>query len=347
LVKRILVLGAFALGVGVAVRMSVAPVPAVAGPPESGGSGRPSPTVVAPAGVGDGRPRWEHVWTRPTPAALSASVSHDGSCVAWVDERGGVRRLDGANGATLWQAPPAPGVDHVLASPKGQVVGYSLLNPAHPTVRVYDAKFGARRAATLPVRGAVWSVALSDDGSRAVVGTGEGVVHTLPLAKSAPEKPAPAPKSSSTALVGPVVKAASCRLPGIPESLSLAGERPLVVLGTWNDAGVRLLDLNDLSEHWGSRDPQRDRSYRVRLSADGSTAVGVSARGPRGREARIDAWDAKTGRLLWREEIDGRDALAFVSADGSRVAVSYARMSSYRTGDDSLEYKAGAVRPRR
>jgi hypothetical protein len=330
-VKRILLLGALALGIGVTVRLTTAPAPAVAQAPVGREASPPPAAAAGPfVGGGDGRPRWQHLWTRPAPGLTSFSVAADGSAVAWVDDKGGVRRMDSSTGATLWQARPVAGLNRVLAAPGGRVVGYSRLNPALCALRVFDPAAGDRKAATLPVRGCVWSAALSGDGARALVGTGERLVYTVPLTPAAPAPATPAPKPAEP-----------WRAPGIPDSLAVASDRPLAVLATWQGAGVRALDLKPAAtaEKWGVLDPQPDRMFRVVVSADGSTAVAVSARGRRAEEARLEAWDARTGRSLFREPIEGRDPRVLVSADGGLVAVSYARMSYYRTGGDALEYK--------
>jgi len=329
-VKKILLLGALALGVGAAVRLTTAPAPAVANAPV--GDEKPTPALNKSEpfeGGGDGRPRWQHLWTRPAPGLASLSVAADGSAIAWVDERGSVRRMDSSSGRTVWQANAIAGLNRVLIAPGGRVVGYSRLNPGFTSLRVFDPQYGDRKIATVPVRGCVWSATLSGDGGRALIGTGERLIYSIPLI-------------DATAVAGAsALKPVTWQAPGMPDSVALANSRPVAVMSTWQGTGVRALDLKGTTaaEKWGQKDPQPDRTFQVMLSADGSTAVAVSARGPHALEARLNAWDARTGRPLFQEPIDGREPRVLISQDGGLIAVSYARMPYYRTGGDALEYK--------
>lgn len=313
-VKRILLLGAIALVTGVAVRVVTAPAPAVA----IEGPGEQEALKAETGGVGDGRPRWQEVWTRPAPNAVAVSLAPNGTSVAWVDGRGSVRRVAAETGKTLWQTSPLPGVNALLVAPEGQVLAYSRLNPVKPVVRVLNPKWGEAHGAAFPVEGAVWRAALAAGGRRAIVGTGRSLLYLIPLqVNNEPNKPQPM----------------SRRLPvqGIPASVATAADETVALMGTYQDTGVGVWGMDGLPR-WRHDEREEDRTYDVQLSGDGRTAVAVSARGPRRTDARLHVWDAVTGRLLWIEHLEAFDPKVRVSANGQFIAVSYARTSSYNTG---------------
>jgi hypothetical protein len=238
----------------------------------------------------------------------------DGSSVAWVDQGGSVRRVQSASGKTLWQTPPLPAVNQVRVGPTGVVLAFSRLNPANPSVRILDSAVGDRKSALVPVEGAVWDAELAPDGSKALVGTGQSCLYLIPMRSDA---------------VWPGVPS---RLSGIPDSISVAANEPLALFGTWQDGGVCAWGL-DRTPRWRHQERAVDRVYTVRLSADGSTAVAVSAQGPRRQNARLTVWDAHAGGLLWIEDLDGSDPRVSVSANGHFIAVTYAHISAYNSGD--------------
>ena len=299
MIRRILILGALALVLGVAARFfgAATTAPAIA-------------TSVAPApekeDKGDGRPRWRVLWTRPAPALAAMDIA--GETVAWVDEKGAVRRLDTA-GRTVWRTPPRPGVNRVAATPAGLVLAYSHLNPAQPAVRVLTGT----TSAGLPVDGAVWDVEVSESGDRALIGTGARSLYLLPLS----------PKNSAA----PQAKA-RWRTEGIPDSLAVSAGQPLAVAGMWQKTGVSAWSLDGTPRWWHEeRDPTR--LYSVTLSSNGSTAVAVSCCGPHEADARLDIWDADTGRQLWTAPLGGYRPRALVTDNGRYIAVAYVRKVTY------------------
>ena len=303
MIRQVLLLGALALAFGVAVRVVTEPAPAVA-------TAAP-PATETPEVKGDGRPRWQEFWTRPAPGLAAMDLSPDGATVAWADGKGAVRRLD-ADGRTLWQKPPSAGVNRLIATPGGSILAYRWLNPARPEVQILS---GASTRSCL-VDGAIWDVAISADGGRMVVGTGQRSIYVFPTV---------------TAETSGVSPKARWRTPGIPASVAVTSEEPMALTGTWQEAGVSAFDLKGMPR-WRHDEADPTRQYDVCLSGDGSTAVGVSARAPRETEARLHAWDAGTGRPLWAQDLDAFHPEVLTSRQGRFVAVTYVKMLSYHTG---------------
>ena len=311
MIKRLLLLGACALALGVLARYFNSPTPAVADVLP----GR-EPTLTP---TGNGRLRWEAVWTQVVPNLTDAALASDGSNVAWVDTQGAVRRIATDTHRTVWQTPPLPRMDTVQVTPQGTVIAYSRLNPGQTSLRILDSVQGMQRSVLLPVQGAIWSVGLTPDGTKAVVGTGAALLYLFPL-------------QQKNVFAGTPVT-----LPGIPESLDVASATspknmnttkpnniaaPLAVMGTWQDGGVCAWGL-DQTPKWRHDEATSDYSYSVMVSEDGSTVVATAARGPYHTEARLHAWDAHTGRLLFIEDLHGSCPKAAVSGNGQKIAVTY------------------------
>lgn len=323
MIKRIIILGALALACGVGFRLSKAPAPpgmVVA----SADTGHPDLTPI-PNGV---RQRWEPVWTSPVPDLTAAGIASDGSSVSWMDTRGAVRRLDVSTGKTLWQTPPLPGMNRLAVAPGGDVFVYSALNRLNSRVRLLDRDKGAAKGAEYPLNGAVWSVAISDGGANAFVGTGQGTVYTIPIRPT-----------SNAPFLHPTTWPAS----GIPQSLAVSADGSVSVISTWDTRTVSawLPVLPSASatpepalahQIWRAMVGEPSRRFQVTLSSNGTTAVGISACGRRGADPRVEVWDAHTGALLWQESYEGFDARALPSADGRYIAVTYAEMSDYKSG---------------
>ena len=299
-VKKLLAIGVgvLAMAMGASLRLT-----APASPPPASASVQVAPT--APAGeMGHGRSRWQTIWTQTAPELTASAISAEGANVAWADSKGVIRRVDAAKGKTLWQTAPIIGVNDLRITSQGFVLAFARLNPGKPVVRILDANEGANRSALAPVDGAIWSVEVTADGRLAAVGTGSSSLYFIPVRTDA-AWPGVATKMS-----------------GIPDTLAVASKEPLLFAGTWMDTGISVWGMDRLPR-WRRRDRESDRMQAVCLSADGGTAVSASGIGAMRREARLDVWNARTGKLLWIENLDGFAPKAAVSADGQFIAVSY------------------------
>lgn len=372
--RRLLVLGALALAGGAGARLWIVPAaPAVAtfGPPAAVPEKivSPSPPLPAlPPGRSDGsagdsgparRSGWSVVWTRPAPSLLAMDLSADGRFIAWVDDRGSIRLMDAASGRTLWRAAPSAGINAVVAVPGAPtsknaaawagapaVLAYSRLNPAAPTVHVLprggrgvSAANPAVRTgsppATVPVDGAVWDVAVSPRGNAALIGTGRRSAYVLPLRRSAGPKD-PEALSAASAM-------RRWQTPGIPQSILLGDREPIALLATWQQSGVWAYGLDGTPREIGLDESDSARLYQIVLSANNKTVVGVSARAPRESNVRLHVWDASTGASLFVTDLPAgaHHPRVRVSSDGNCIAVTYLKMTHYRTGEVA-EHKLAA-----
>ena len=340
MIKRLVFLGVFALAAGATVRVLTAPAPASAVPALSvNASANGTPLLSDANGPAPvvGRAYWQSVWTHPAPKMLHVSLAGDGQTLAWVDDKGSVRRVLTTTGATLWQSPPLPGINHVLAIPgeNGSVLAYGYLNPIKPTLRLLDAKTGIAQARTFAVDGAVWNAQAAPDGKNVVIATGKSFLYVLPVSAPPPlvVPPVKSAKGEKTTegprvVLPPVVPVVSVppvriRVQGIADDMDIARRDPITVAATWQAAGVCAWGL-DGTPKWRHDDAEADRTYQVHVSADGTTAVATSTKGPDHIKARLHVWDARTGHLLWNTELDASEPKALVSANGQTIAVTFA-----------------------
>jgi hypothetical protein len=328
-IRHLLLLGALALALGAAVRLTTASIPAAVAEPAAGKARPAAPAQTLPSAEvqprveGEGRPRWEELWSRAAPGLAAMALAGDGATVAWVDRAGSVRGMDG-RGRTLWRTPPLPGVNRLVALPgSGNVIAYSWLNPERPLLRVVGPGPGGvgKTLASYPTEGAIWNVAVSPDGRYVLAGTGQRFLYVF----------SPEPDGTLTAV-------ARWEAPGIPESVSAGtvsrpASGPLALLGTWQEAGVSAWSLDSGKPRWRYLEPESARLYQIHVSGDGARAVGVSASGPRGAGARLHVWDARTGVPLWTKELDASRPKVLTTREGGLVAASYVKTLNYRTGE--------------
>lgn len=318
MIKRLLILGACALAIGASARYFSRPTPAAA-------NVFPDLTTPTLTPTGNGHLRWEAVWTQDAPNLTDVVLATNGDSVVWVDTAGSIRRIDTASRRILWQTAPLPGVNTVRMGSQGTVLAYSRLNPANNIVRVLDATLGQQKSFQVPVQGAVWSAAITPDGTQAVIGTGNALLYCFPLGNNTTSPGLP------------------ISLPGIPDTVDIATLKAsttgtkgnttetVALLGTWQDGGVCAWGLDRLPR-WRHEERMPDYSYNVVLSQDGSTAVAVASRGPRHESARLHVWDMSSGDLLFIEDLHGFAPKVAVSANGQQIAVTYSRTDGQETG---------------
>ncbi|MDQ2799335.1 MAG: WD40 repeat domain-containing protein, partial [Armatimonadota bacterium] len=134
----------------------------------------------------------------------------------------------------------------------------------------------------------------------------------------------------------------SWRLDGIGTSTAFAPDDAFLTVGTWDNSGVSCFALSGASRWLYPVSPDRrqaltNRLFATSVSQNGHSVLAVSYANARQGDATLALWRSDgTGTPSWTQEL-GSDAFfpkAAVSADGSRVAVSYLRVIT--RGDQSL-----------
>ena len=257
-------------------------------------------------------------WKTPVHEPVSLAMSAGGKYSGVVDKKGEVRLYD-QTGHIVWTQ-EVEGATDVLVARNGQsILVYSKLNPVHQ-----DVHFFRRDGVRLwkhKVDGCVWSGAVSEDGLRAAVTTGEKYIYVY----------TPDPKRP---------RYNRWRLEGIGYRAVFTPDNKRVVVGTWQDSALACYDLKGAFQ-WRCRHAE-DRQYDLHLSADSRGIVGVIPATIHDPHAELAYWDAG-GKLRWKQPVKGFEAHALVSPQGQYVAVSYANFLSEK-GDGIIERKVAVYR---
>lgn len=250
---------------------------------------------------------WKAPVTEPVCLAVSAGGKHSGI----VDKKGGVRLYD-QTGHLVWRK-EVRGATDVLVARNGQsILVYSKLNPVFQDV--YFFRGDGLRLWKHRVEGCVWSGAVSADGLRAAVTTGEKYVYVY----------TPDPKRP---------RYNRWKLEGIGYQAIFTPDNQRVVVGTWQDSALACYDLKGTFQ-WRSRHPE-GRQYDLHISADSRGIVGVIPATIHDPRAELAYWDSG-GKLCWKQPVDGFEAHALISPQSQYVAMSYASFLSER-GDGIIE----------
>jgi len=244
---------------------------------------------------GDGRPRWKPRWTSPARAWLYGTLSPDGKILVWVDAMGRITWVDTASGKAFLRNPSLRGAERLIVDNRGVVVAWAPLNPGRTgvwVVRPVDAP-AVRRDLGAPL----WSAALDSRQLGVWVGTGDKVLHWVPID-------------------GGDIQVSS--LPGIADSLTATPTGSIASL--WLESGVCAVDPAGLLR-WHRRSDDRARRWRPLLSEDGKRLFLVSSTGPTKALWRVHRLDPATGDALWETSIVGKLAEALLTVDGGRLAL--------------------------
>lgn len=253
-------------------------------------------------------------WKNPIREPLSLSMSAGGQYCGIV-EQGGVVKVFGPNGKPLWKQ-TVKGATDVLVARNGQsVLVYSRLNPVYQ--EVYFFRMNGEKLWTHRIDGCVWSGAVSSDGMRAVVTTGEKYVY---LYQPDPHRP----------------KYRRWRIQGIGYNAMFTPDNQRVVIGTYQKPMLISYDMNG-KMLWSAKSDS-ERQYELHISADSKSIVGTlpGTRNKPGGELRF--WNS-SGRMMWTQTMKGFDAHALVSPQSRYVAVSYADTRPSRKGAEIVERK--------
>ena len=240
--------------------------------------------------------RWKSPVTQPVCLAMSTGGKFFGS----VDRDGTVRFYD-QNGDLLWEQQVEGATDVLIAKNGESLLVYSKLNPVYQDVHFFR-KDGSRLWEHR-VEGSVWSGAISVDGTRAAVSTGERYIYVY---RPDPMRP----------------RYRRWRTDGIGYQVTFTADNKHVIVGTWQESGLACYDLDGRFQ-WRSR-YDTDRQYQLHASADGKTMLGLLPATQ--HDPGIEVWFRDSGgKVLWQQSLDGFDARARVSPQSQYVAISYAK----------------------
>jgi len=208
---------------------------------------------------------------------------------------GRITWVDTASGKAFLRNPSLRGAERLIVDNRGVVVAWAPLNPGRTgvwVVRPVDAP-AVRRDLGAPL----WSAALDSRQLGVWVGTGDKVLHWVPID-------------------GGDIQVSS--LPGIADSLTATPTGALASL--WLESGVCAVDPAGLLR-WHRRSDDRARRWRPLLSEDGKRLFLISSTGPTKAHWRVHRLDPATGDALWETSIEGKLAEALLTVDGGRLAL--------------------------
>lgn len=258
-------------------------------------------------------------WKHPVNQPLCLSMSAGGQYCGIVEKDGNVK-IYGPKGQLLWEQ-HVEGATDVLVARNGQsVLVYSKLNPIYQDVTFF--RVDGRKLWTHRLDGCIWSGAVSADGMRAVVTTGERYVY---LYEPDPHRP----------------RYHRWRMQGIGYSVLFTPDNKRVVIGTYQKPMLICYDVAGQSQ-WSSK-CDSERQYELHISADSKSIIGTIPATQYNPGAEIRFW-ASNGKLVWNKEITGFDVHALVSPQSQYVAVSSANTIPSRKGPGILERKVSVYK---
>jgi hypothetical protein len=259
-------------------------------------------------------------WKTPVNRPLSISMSAGGQFCGIV-EQGGVVKVFGQKGNLLWKQKVTGATDVMVARNGQSVLVYSKLNPIYQEVNFF--KVDGRKLWTHHVRGCIWSGAVSADGMRAAVTTGERYLY---LYEPDPHRPT----------------YRRWRLRGIGYSVAFAPDNARVITATYQKPTLASYDLRG-KQMW-CVDNDSERQFDLRISADSKSILGTIPATPYHTDAEVRFWHSD-GKLAWKQVLSGGyEAHALVSPQSQYVAVSYADSILSRKGKKLTERKVAVYR---
>lgn len=248
---------------------------------------------------------WSHAVKRP----ISMAVSPNSRFVAVIDRSKTLTYYDAA-GKPLWTQDAGDATAVTIAGNGKMLLTYTPLSPLQRRIHFITSDGKARSSRM--VYGAVWSAAMSNDGTMAVVGTGTRRLYVFKLGS----------RSSYRRRT----------LPGIPCSLAFTPDDKALVVGMWQQSGVGIFELNGRPRWWSKGFP--DLQYTAEMSRGGACILG---HGQPNRPQPMDVlalWKINSLKL-WQKRLSYGDIQAAISGKGDVVGVSYSQHISHGKQDMS------------
>ncbi|MHB0912958.1 MAG: WD40 repeat domain-containing protein [Armatimonadota bacterium] len=258
--------------------------------------------------------RWKRQVNKPICLAMSASGNYYGSI-----DSGGTVRLYDRQGKELWRQRIQGATDMLIARDGESVLVYSRLNPVYRDV--YFFRGDGTRLWKQHLDGCVWSGAVSPNGRHAAVTTGDKYLY---IYKPDPNRP----------------KYRRWRLPGIGRSIIFTPDSERVIACTWQESVLACYDREGTLQ-W-SNPLVSERQYRLHVSGDGRTVLGLLPGSRYNPDLSLMLWD-KAGKRLWSKPMHGFDGCALVSPQSQYIALSYADFIS-RQNPDLVERKVAVFK---
>ena len=275
-------------------------------------SGNPFAHLAVAQGQSSREYTFSAVWPQPMPVSdfRSAAISHDNAFFAVVGDDKDSVTLHHQNGGKIWSITDPGATKACVASGGDAVISYAPLNPTRPSITIVRG-IHADSVTRRTLDGAIWDVAMSQDGKTAAVVTGN---HSLYLFTLRPQL--------------------SCRqwqLDGAGNSIAVNTKSQCVVTGTWDDSGVACYNFqgDTLWKYPRDADQRRavmNRLFDAQVSQDGQYVLGVSYSNIHHSDGVLYLWKrGGDGTPLWTHSLgpDASDLKAQITADGRFVALTY------------------------
>ncbi|MDO8683035.1 MAG: hypothetical protein Q7N50_06105 [Armatimonadota bacterium] len=237
------------------------------------------------------------LWSKPVRPPVCITVTPDGRFTAVLAEDGSLTYYD-ETGRLLWRQ-DTDGARAVTLSGDGKILlTYTPLNPVKSQIKFWTSEGRVRWKQKLS--NAIWSAAISHDGSTAVIGTGKKRVYIYTLNRG--------------------LRYRRRTLPGIPFSMALSPDNQKLIVGMWQESGVGVFTLKG-KEIWRSKGSE-DLQYTIQMSRNGNYILGMAQPNRPKPEATLGLWKSDGTRLL-SKALNLNDVRAAISPTGDIVAVSY------------------------
>jgi outer membrane protein assembly factor BamB len=248
-------------------------------------------------------PGFSLVWRKSIQGVTAISLSPQGQRLALITDSGKLACWAGEDARRLWSVPTQKARNLMIADGPGTVLTYDALNPLFRKVTAYDAAKG-RILWAHTADGAVWSAAVTRDGTHACVGTGGKSVYLYALGK--------------------VLVTRRFTLPGICESLAFSTDDQWLAVGLWDASGIQCLDLTGKTL-W-SLPGRTDRRYDVWGAGD-RYVLGLSRANTHDSDPTVYVLRAKDGAQIWAHPLgeDCEEAIPAASDLAVHVGVSYSQ----------------------
>ena len=242
---------------------------------------------------------------------VDVAVSPQGSYVGLITQSGKLALWSGDLGRSIWSEPGISEHNVAVSDEMGYAIVYDQMNRIDRSICLYRGSGQQpssdeavtprpRRILRTVLDGAVWSTAVSFDGSYAACGTGSRQVCLFSL--------------------GPKPRVSAYPIDGICNDIAFARNNQYVAIGLWNQSGVETMDMSGrlLWNYLAAN----DRRYMVSISPDSQHVLAVSYFNPQWSEPIITLFE-NGGGVRWSHWL-GANTSEPTIALGANSTISFA-----------------------